>query len=663
VTVDMARAAVISGDGVVARYPGVLCVARSPDRDALLRLLEVCATAAGPDPGRTLARRLARWMGSHEAPGDDLEFGILAGAGDQLGVFLVGSVAVVVPGGSVALSGSDAATWTDRLIPQPDVPVVLALDGVTPPAGLARGINDLRAGVVPGAGAVLFPIGRGASPRPEPARPDGRRDDRPGDGYGIDGPTIRTPAHNGGAANGAGRNGGARNGSSPQLANGAARSAFDDGAVVEGPRGRPGARVADSRSPNGYEWFADWTGHGAPPGPADAPRWPWTDSPAATNPGENRDADPEPRAPDAERGNGAAWAEAPTPPGGHPHVAGPGDPGPVWIDPAGLPDGAVDRHSHVDRDSVLDNAPGTNGHRNGALRDEGRHAITGEPGGVDAPEPPDTPDPNDDGRMHSPAADPVPAPDAGATATDATDDHTPVTAVAAVRAPEAVEVEDPAPVPDEARIPEPEPVDTAPADALPADVVPVDEMVTADPDEAWAPTPAPRPQEAVVPDEDVPDEDDTLVRGRLCAEGHLNDPRAMACARCGSPTEDGEDVVGPRPPLGRIVFDDGAVFTVDAGYLVGRMPEADARARTGELQPIVVEDRSGSVSRVHAEILINGWDVVLVDSGSRNGTFVAGPDEDGWTPLSPGRTSVLLPGTRVRMGGRTFLFEPTQPVG
>ena len=115
---------------------------------------------------------------------------------------------------------------------------------------------------------------------------------------------------------------------------------------------------------------------------------------------------------------------------------------------------------------------------------------------------------------------------------------------------------------------------------------------------------------------------------------------------------------GSRLPLGRIVFDDGATFTVDAPFLVGRMPETDPRARSGELRPMVVDDDTGSVSRVHAEILIKGWDVVLVDSGSRNGTFVAGPDESAWTALGPGRTSRLVPGTRVRMGARTFVFEP-----
>ena len=76
----------------------------------------------------------------------------------------------------------------------------------------------------------------------------------------------------------------------------------------------------------------------------------------------------------------------------------------------------------------------------------------------------------------------------------------------------------------------------------------------------------------------------------------------------------GELVFGARPPLGLLVFDDGATYTVDAEYLVGRMPDVDERVRNGSLRSIVVEDRSGAVSRVHAEVRVDGWDVMLVDS-------------------------------------------------
>jgi pSer/pThr/pTyr-binding forkhead associated (FHA) protein len=119
----------------------------------------------------------------------------------------------------------------------------------------------------------------------------------------------------------------------------------------------------------------------------------------------------------------------------------------------------------------------------------------------------------------------------------------------------------------------------------------------------------------------------------------------------------GELVFGPRPPLGLLVFDDGATYTVDAEYLVGRMPDTDERVRNGSLRSIVVEDRSGAVSRVHAEVRVDGWDVMLVDSRSRNGTHVAGPGATAWTPVPTGRSHRLIPGTRVRLGSRTFLFE------
>lgn len=708
-TVDSARAAVITGDGVVARYPGLLCVARCGDRDVLLRLLDVCAGAAGPDPGRALARRLAQWMGGPDAPGDDLEFGTVATAGAQLGVFLVGAVEVAVPGSPVALSGSDAATWTDRLISLPGAPVLLALDGARPPAGLAEGVNDLRAGVVPGAGAVLFPAGRAAAAHPGP-----------GAGSALDGPTIRTPAHSGATRPAAAPDPAAPD---PAPAGSVHIGAGSNGVVRNGTpwNGSPSgtgtrrARSGDAGAPNGYEWFADWSDGGGPPGDGTGPgpaapgagRWPWSEPPAdrarprpddrldaagealsarpedrRRDPGRAEDGPPDRTdapwlgrtvdgRPDAAWGDvpeGAAdgpadegrpdpadgrWAEPPTPAGGSTRTAPSDERTRVWADPA---------------DPFQ----------------EGRHAVagSGEQGAH--------PVPGDTGHH-----DAVPA--AGTAGFADADDATPVTAVAAVEPLEQAVAEVPAeprPGPEErpgevdGRGPDDGPgehgvpgagvsVEGLPDGGLPADTATDGRGPAAEaaPPAARTPTPTPRPHDpatevpapaevpAPTPADPSAGPDEPLLHGLLCEDGHLNDPRASSCVACGAPVEPGEDVVGPRPPLGRIVFDDGATFTVDAEYLVGRMPEADPRTRSGELQPIVVEDRSGSVSRVHAEILINGWDVVLVDSGSRNGTFVAGPDDSGWTPLAPGRTSLLLPGTRVRMGGRTFVFEPPVPVG
>jgi hypothetical protein len=154
------------------------------------------------------------------------------------------------------------------------------------------------------------------------------------------------------------------------------------------------------------------------------------------------------------------------------------------------------------------------------------------------------------------------------------------------------------------------------------------------------------------------------IRGYRCENGHLNDPRSPSCRECGAPIDErvGGLVAGPRPVLGRLLFDDGAAHLVDGGYLVGRTPEADERVRTGELRPIPIDDQTGSISGAHAEIRVSGWDVMVVDTGSEHGTYVSGPDEGQWTPLPPRRSRRLLPGARVRVGGRTFTFESSSTV-
>ena len=49
-----------------------------------------------------------------------------------------------------------------------------------------------------------------------------------------------------------------------------------------------------------------------------------------------------------------------------------------------------------------------------------------------------------------------------------------------------------------------------------------------------------------------------------------------------------------RPPLGLLVFDDGSTYTVDAEYLIGRMPEADPRV-AGRRAALAVRSRTPPV--------------------------------------------------------------------
>lgn len=150
-----------------------------------------------------------------------------------------------------------------------------------------------------------------------------------------------------------------------------------------------------------------------------------------------------------------------------------------------------------------------------------------------------------------------------------------------------------------------------------------------------------------------------IVKGFRCSRGHLNDPRVSFCSVCGIRMDQvtGILVDGRRPPLGLLVLDIGATFVLDDDYVLGRNPESDPEVLAGRLRPIRLDDDSGTLSRVHAEIRLQNWDVVLVDRGSANGSYVAAAGQAGWTRLAPRQPVVLTPGLTVRVGRRTFTFE------
>ena len=150
-----------------------------------------------------------------------------------------------------------------------------------------------------------------------------------------------------------------------------------------------------------------------------------------------------------------------------------------------------------------------------------------------------------------------------------------------------------------------------------------------------------------------------LVKGFRCSRNHHNDPRVSFCSVCGIRMDQRTGVLidGRRPPLGLLVLDIGSTFVLDDNYLLGRNPEVDPAVIQSRLRPIRLDDDSGTLSRVHAEIRLQGWDVLLIDRGSANGTHIAAAGQSGWSRLAPGTPVVLSPGTHVRTGRRTFTFE------
>lgn len=131
-----------------------------------------------------------------------------------------------------------------------------------------------------------------------------------------------------------------------------------------------------------------------------------------------------------------------------------------------------------------------------------------------------------------------------------------------------------------------------------------------------------------------------LALGIDCQHGHFNDPSAMFCCCCGTSLVHSPHRFrrGRRPPLGTLIFDDGSLHSVDADLIL-RSPSA------------------GRLALCQARIELRDWQVRVVDLGSQEGTYVAGPGAAVWRRIRPGVPERLRSGTRIRIGMRTLRYE------
>lgn len=152
---------------------------------------------------------------------------------------------------------------------------------------------------------------------------------------------------------------------------------------------------------------------------------------------------------------------------------------------------------------------------------------------------------------------------------------------------------------------------------------------------------------------------EVVLQGRRCARGHLNNPVALTCARCGIKLVEagGPLVEGIRPPLGVLTLDDGGTFALTGDVVLGREPVVDELVIAGRARPVRVADNERTVSRAHALIRLVGWDVFLEDRGSANGTFVRTASHQPWHRLEPNERVALTAGASVRLGERELGFE------
>jgi FHA domain len=152
--------------------------------------------------------------------------------------------------------------------------------------------------------------------------------------------------------------------------------------------------------------------------------------------------------------------------------------------------------------------------------------------------------------------------------------------------------------------------------------------------------------------------DAVIVKGVECSRGHFTDPDNFYCAVCGISMAQRTRVLvdGVRPPLGFLVFDDGMIYALDGDYVVGREPYHDARLEQGA-RPLPLDDAAHTVSRVHAEVRLDGWHVHIVDRDSTNGTFIWDDAASLWRRLDASDRERVRAGAKIAFGHRTCVFE------
>lgn len=138
------------------------------------------------------------------------------------------------------------------------------------------------------------------------------------------------------------------------------------------------------------------------------------------------------------------------------------------------------------------------------------------------------------------------------------------------------------------------------------------------------------------------------VQAVLCASGHANPAHFAKCRICGQGLS-AAPVIVARPKMGRLVMSSGQVVVLDRPAIIGRKPKAEGRMPNEVPQLIALEVGQG-LSRSHAMIHLEQWQVLLEDLDSANGTIVTLPGREP-RRLHAGEPVLLEHGTIVDLGG------------
>ena len=118
-----------------------------------------------------------------------------------------------------------------------------------------------------------------------------------------------------------------------------------------------------------------------------------------------------------------------------------------------------------------------------------------------------------------------------------------------------------------------------------------------------------------------------------------------------------DEVASSDGPAAQLVLNTGLIVALDRPVLLGRAPQA-ARVSSREMPRLVaVPSPQQDISRTHAEVRMDGDDVLVTDLDSTNGVHVLRPG-GGARRLRPGEPRVLAADETIDLGdGVTFVVE------
>ncbi|MEU0312741.1 FHA domain-containing protein [Nocardioides sp. NPDC006273] len=151
----------------------------------------------------------------------------------------------------------------------------------------------------------------------------------------------------------------------------------------------------------------------------------------------------------------------------------------------------------------------------------------------------------------------------------------------------------------------------------------------------------------------VPPAGGPTVWAVYCPQGHASPPYSPTCRICRMTLPPHQQPVSvPRPALGQLKLDDGRIVVLDRGAVFGRSPRADASGNTGAggVPPHLVKVMLPDISRLHTEVRLEEWQVLVRDLGSANGSYLTLP---GGRPqqMRPMEEYALEPGAVVSLAG------------